>query len=373
MRTPPRPSNPLEYTAAERSALLGLVVACGLLVAAVHYWPVSPPAEASPEARAAYAAEVEAFVARSRARTDSLRAAAADRERAREEREAAWAERRATWAERRATWARERAERTARYASLDHARGAWGQAGSERGRRPPAATVAIDYAVPLPALGSLGLNTVDSATLLRLGTPVAVVARWLKYRRAGGRLRAPADVAKLYGLADTTAARLQTFFVPESPESSASGPVAAGPQAASARDRVRPVDLNVATAEELAALPGVGAYTAGEIVEYRAWLGGYVDVAQVAEVRGVRPDNYEALRPYLLVGDDARPARRIDVNAAAGYDEWRHPYLPWKKAKVLAAYRERHGPYARAEDLLHARVLSPEELARLAPYLDFGG
>ena len=355
MQRPPRPDHPLEYTAAQGQALIALVLACLLAVTVYNYWPATPPPAPSPEEHARFVADIEAFVSASRQASDSVAAAKAERQRA-------YAERQAAWEERRAGWARERAERQERYRDRDR----------RRARSPRAAT-AIDYSLPEPALASLDVNAVDSATLLRLGVPVAITARWLKYRRSGGSFRRPSDIGKLYGLPDTTAARLQAYFAAPQPIASenAEAPGTSAPRVPSAptASSATVFDVNTVTAEELESLRGIGAYTAEKIVEYRGWLGGYVSVDQLLEARGVRAENLEAVRARLRVG--TAPAPRIRVNAATTFDEWRHPYLKWKKAKVLLAYREQHGPYRSPDDLLLSKVVTPEEVARLTPYLDF--
>lgn len=364
MKRPPRPDHPLEYSADERTALLFLMAVCIIVVTIVHYWPAAPPEQLSPEEEAAYLAKIEDFVARSRAKSDSVAAAKAERQRAYDERQE-------RWAANKARWAREREERQGR------------RDGYNNRRRGSAPATAIDYAVAMPALASLDANAVDSATLLRLGVPVAIAARWLKYRRSGGRFRKTGDIGKLYGLADTTATRLQAYFAPpasppghvadDERRSGAPGlaTAAAAGYAPGGERATAVLDVNTATAEELEALRGIGAYTARKIVEYRGWLGGYVSVDQLLEARGVRAENLEGVRDRLTIGT-AGPAERIRVNDAATYDEWRHPYVEWKKAKVIVAYREQHGPYAAPEDLLKTLVVTEEEVARLAPYLDFG-
>ena len=235
MERPPRPDHPLEYSADERRLLVALVIACSAVVAAVSYWPSTPPPPLSPEEHAAYLAEIEDFVARSRASADSVAFAKAERQRA-------YAERQERWAAQKEQWAREKAARAARYAARKEK---WGQSAVPPTAAPPRAqAIAIDYSVPMPAPSSLDANAVDSATLLRLGVPIQIAGRWLKYRRSGGRFDQPADIAKLYGLADTTAARLVAYFVaPAAPTEVGS----ASESPAKSLAEAGPLDLNTAT------------------------------------------------------------------------------------------------------------------------------
>jgi len=60
-----------------------------------------------------------------------------------------------------------------------------------------------------------------------------------------------------------------------------------------------PVDLNVATASELEALPGIGPATATAIVEYRTQTGPFGSVDQLVEVRGIGPAKLAVIREFV--------------------------------------------------------------------------
>ncbi len=60
-----------------------------------------------------------------------------------------------------------------------------------------------------------------------------------------------------------------------------------------------PVDLNVATASELEALPGIGPATATAIVEYRTQTGPFGSVDQLVEVPGIGPAKLDAIREFV--------------------------------------------------------------------------
>ena len=62
-----------------------------------------------------------------------------------------------------------------------------------------------------------------------------------------------------------------------------------------------PLDLNAATAEELAELPGIGEELARRIVEYRAEHGAFQNVEGIMEVSGIGEGKFAALEGRITV------------------------------------------------------------------------
>lgn len=101
--------------------------------------------------------------------------------------------------------------------------------------------------------------------------------------------------AVLAGLAVSwTVSRPAPVVVHGSPQPlpAATPPVVAGPLT---------VSLNLATAEELEHLPGIGPVLARRIVEDRSRNGQYARVEDLLRVKGIGPRKLEKLRPYLRV------------------------------------------------------------------------
>lgn len=65
----------------------------------------------------------------------------------------------------------------------------------------------------------------------------------------------------------------------------------------------QPVNLNTATAVELAQLPGIGEVIAARILRHREISGKFRTVDELLVVRGISRKKLEALRPYVTVGD----------------------------------------------------------------------
>lgn len=67
------------------------------------------------------------------------------------------------------------------------------------------------------------------------------------------------------------------------------------------RADLSPLDLNSATAEELEALPGIGAELASRILEYRRTHGGFTAVEELMEVPGIGEGRFAALEGRITV------------------------------------------------------------------------
>ena len=65
-----------------------------------------------------------------------------------------------------------------------------------------------------------------------------------------------------------------------------------------------PLDLNRATAEELAALPGIGAELAGRIVAYREEHGPFETVEELMEVSGIGQGKLDGLEGRVTVENE---------------------------------------------------------------------
>lgn len=66
-----------------------------------------------------------------------------------------------------------------------------------------------------------------------------------------------------------------------------------------------PLDLNTATAAQLAQVPGIGAATARAIVQFREKSGPFERVEDLLAIRGISARKLEQIRPYVTVSKPA--------------------------------------------------------------------
>lgn len=130
-----------------------------------------------------------------------------------------------------------------------------------------------------------------------------------------------------------------------------------------------PVELNGSDTTALIALPGIGPSFARGIVKYREQLGGYVDLDQLAEVFVLKdkPDAVARLKELLVV--DTALVRRIRINRCTAEELAAHPYMRWKLARPLIAYRDQHGPFRSKDAIKGCSLITDEVYGRIAPYL----
>ena len=134
-------------------------------------------------------------------------------------------------------------------------------------------------------------------------------------------------------------------------------------------DRIKRLPFSEADSVVLQIVPGIGALTAGRIIKHRENLGGYIQVDQLHEVFGLKPETIPVIWEYFDF--DRVPPRRIEINTFPVEELAKHPYISYQEAKVLVAYRLQHGPYLQLDDLLKVKIFKADWVNKIGPYLDF--
>ncbi|WP_143960103.1 ComEA family DNA-binding protein [Litoribacter populi] len=119
----------------------------------------------------------------------------------------------------------------------------------------------------------------------------------------------------------------------------------------------------------LQVVPGIGKAMASRIIKFRDSMGGLHSKEQLLEVYGLEEAVYDRIWEHF----EFRPTsiEKLPINSAPVDLLSKHPYISFGQAKVIIAYREQHGPYRSVEDLLAIKILNPNWVQRLKPYLSF--
>ncbi|PHN07190.1 ComEA family DNA-binding protein [Flavilitoribacter nigricans] len=221
-------------------------------------------------------------------------------------------------------------------------------------------------------------NAATYRELVRLGLPEKTAATLIRYREKGGTFRKKEDMKKIYGLREQDYQRLEAFITLPLADAAIRSdrfaddlqpeqPARAVPASYAAPAPVS-IDINQATAEEWQLLYGIGPVLSQRIVRFRDKLGGFVRIEQVAETYGLPDSTFQSIQDQLRFS----PIReRIAINRADARELQAHPYIQWKQANVIVAYRSNHGPFATVADLEKVLALNKEFIQRIAPYIQF--
>ncbi len=74
-----------------------------------------------------------------------------------------------------------------------------------------------------------------------------------------------------------------------------------GPPETSKARLVGRVNINTASAEELASLPRIGLFTAQKIIEYRQQKGAFRAIEDLQKIKGIGPATFERIREHITV------------------------------------------------------------------------
>jgi competence ComEA-like helix-hairpin-helix protein len=144
------------------------------------------------------------------------------------------------------------------------------------------------------------------------------------------------------------------------------------------------IDLDRASALEIARLPRVGLHLAKAIVADRVTRGPFGSLAAVDRVPGVGPGLLASISgqvtfsapPSTLPGPVVTPAPAaagaevpregaVELNLATAADLERLPFIGPALARRIVAFREKHGPFPVVDSLIRVPGIGPSTLARV--------
>lgn len=134
-------------------------------------------------------------------------------------------------------------------------------------------------------------------------------------------------------------------------------------------DNINRILFSEADSITLQIVPGIGQATAGRIIKYRDNLGGFHSPSQLNEVFGVKLETAEAVWEFFEF--DSHIFRKLTINTSTLEELALHPYISYGEAKVLIAFRNQHGRFDTAEDLLKVKIFKQEWIEKIKPYLIF--
>ena len=215
---------------------------------------------------------------------------------------------------------------------------------------------------------SFNPNTASYEDLIRLGLSSRAAKGLIKYRNAGAVFRKKSDFKKVYNLEEADYNRLESYI--DLPEE-ADYPSPKKTLASYKKKEWTPVyvDINQATAEEWQKLRGIGPGYASWIVKHREKLGGFATVEQVSEVYNFPDSTYQSIKEFLT--NESPNLTKISINKLTVEELKNHPYIQWKQAKRIIAFRKQHGAFSDMDAIRKMPVFTEDFFIKIEPYLKF--
>lgn len=192
-------------------------------------------------------------------------------------------------------------------------------------------------------------NTLTEEEGLKMGLSDRQIRNIINYRDNGGHFYSKKDLGRLYTISESDFEQLEPFIVlPEvsrearaKRENAKEKEMKSDEKGQTAKKEIPVVDLNTVDSVTLVELPQIGSYTAGRIIAYREKLGGFINVEQLREVKGVDSARYATVLPYLRL--ENTEIQLLDVNRSDFKALVNHPYLNYNQVKLIVSHREKKG------------------------------
>lgn len=211
-------------------------------------------------------------------------------------------------------------------------------------------------------------NSTSLDSLLLLGIGKYAANNITKYRAKGGKFKAAKDLQKIYGIDSVLFAKLYPFIKIDKSRLFAKTPDSKHKNATYFKPKLalKSIDINLADTTEFKKLKGIGTVYANRIVKFRNSLGGFFSIDQIEDVWGISDSLFMTIRPYLAI--DSAPVEKRNINLIDKEALVKHPYIDWKKAKVILSYKKMHGDYQSMEDFEKMHGISDAFVDTLKQY-----
>jgi DNA uptake protein ComE-like DNA-binding protein len=217
-------------------------------------------------------------------------------------------------------------------------------------------------------------NVADSTQWKKLGLYDNQIRTIKKYIAKGGHFYKPEDVLKIRVVKPEVWEELLPYIVIEKKENNnefkkydTTGTKAAYElRRKTIRDELQ-FEINICTRGNLFKLELIDSAAIANIISYRKALGGFVDIKQLYEIKGIDTTNFSKLIRHISI--DKSIIKTYNINYCSSYDLSQHPYMSYSACVALINYRSKHGKFQKISDIKNCAVITESLYKKIEPYL----
>ena len=220
-------------------------------------------------------------------------------------------------------------------------------------------------------------NKVSLDDLILLGFGETISKRIINYRNKGGVFKVKGDLFKIYGIDSVLVDKLlPSISLPTYLASRSSSKALVETQELTQKrvtnsrkpKELPDFDINLADTSMLQTIKGIGSVLSSRIIEFRDNMGGIVDVNQLYEVYNLDTIVADRLINKIYIETLFTPNSLL-INEISESVLASHPYISWKQARLIIAYRNQHGRFTSTADLLKVYSVDEDLIEKITPYL----
>ncbi|GCC52577.1 hypothetical protein SanaruYs_28140 [Chryseotalea sanaruensis] len=217
-----------------------------------------------------------------------------------------------------------------------------------------------------PVLFPFDPNKATQSELTSLGFSKTLASRIENYRNKGGEFRIKQDLLRLYGMDSSLYVLMYPYML--LPESLVKREKFVTEKINVAKIEKIKTDLNQADTAALKQVYGIGEKLSLRIINYRNSLGGFIQTSQLKEVYGLDSMVVNRILKNFFIPDVVEPTK-ININTASEEVLAKHPYIKYKNAKAIVAFRYQHKAFNELDELLNIKVIDQNTFNKMKPYL----
>lgn len=223
-------------------------------------------------------------------------------------------------------------------------------------------------------------NTLSDNDWKRLGVPLKTIHTILNYRKSGGHFYKKEDLKKIYGFSPEMYNHLESYVRIENNAQNKNnkreysfdstkhdGNTKTAFAKSNAKDNHIVIDINQADSLQWMKLKGIGPALSSRIIRFRNALGGFHHIEQISEVYGLPDSTFQNIKQQLNIS--SFDLKKVNINTATIQELKSHPYIGYRLAASIKAFRDQHGSFSSTEDIKQLQLVDDQIYRKLVPYL----